>query len=91
MTDTPAATGGPPLDTAPTISSNVRAEIARRGMTAAGVRRALADRGAPLPASTWDQRMVEPGTWRWRELTAIAEVLAVSPSVFVPVHADVPR
>lgn len=91
MTDTPAATGAPPPDTRPTISSNVRAEVARRGMTAAGVRRALADKGAPLPASTWDQRMSEPGTWRWRELVAIAAVLDVPPSVFVPLHADLPR
>lgn len=79
MTDTPERAPTAP----PTVSDNVRAEIARAGLTAREVRSAMLNRGIHLAASTWDDRMRTPGTWRLRELETIAEVLGRPINVLV--------
>lgn len=71
----------------PAITGNIRAEMARRGLTAAQVRRGIR-RDGPLSvthmsASTWETRMREPGTWKWSELAQLAVVLGVRPSELV--------
>lgn len=62
----------PPLRT-PNVSDNVRAEVARAGLT----HRKTATL-AGIPSSTWVRRMADPSGWTIRELEAVAEVLGVS-------------
>jgi hypothetical protein len=85
MTDSPAepvATAPPPV-----ITGNIRAEMARRGISAATARRMLGRRGThglvAMSPTTWETRMREPGSWKWRELERLAEILGVSPAELV--------
>lgn len=79
--DIPEPRRPPPL--APDTSANVRAEIVRAGMTAAGVRTAMRAEGVHISPTTWSDRMADPGSWRLRELEAIAAVLAIPTSALV--------
>jgi hypothetical protein len=47
----------------PTVTANIRAELARAGITVGTAQRWLG-----LAASTWDARMRQPGMWRLGEL-----------------------
>jgi hypothetical protein len=75
--------GAPPW---PTVSSNIRAEAARRGMSLAQLREAMPEQVRPS-ASTFADRLAKPGTWRIREVEAIARILGVATSVL---FSDVP-
>ena len=80
MTDRNAAPGTAP----PVITVNIRAELARRGLTAEHARGHLGRRSAttgawrPMSATTWEERMRNPGTWRLQELETLAEALGIS-------------
>lgn len=74
MTDTPPpgaapATGAPPL---PDVSANIRAELARRRVTARDAQEAMG-----ISSTTWDSRMSAPGFWRLKELESLADWLGV--------------
>jgi hypothetical protein len=87
MTDTPASPSSSPPDPPPSglpnVSDNVRAEIARAGMTAGGTRVALRSLGVHISPTTWSDRMQDPGSWRQRELEAIASLVGVPTSTLV--------
>jgi hypothetical protein len=69
MTDNASGTavGHPPA-----ITRNIRAELARAGRTAR-----MAQEAIGVPASTWDDRMREPGYWRINQLERLAAWLDV--------------
>jgi hypothetical protein len=74
MTDRNAAPGTAP----PVITGNIRAEMARAGMTVAATQRHL-----EMSAPTWERRMRNPGTWKWSELEKLAALLHVAPARLV--------
>jgi len=81
MTDIPdGPPGAPPW---PTVSSNIRAEAARQRMPLARLREAMPAQVRPS-ASTFADRLDKPGTWRIREVEAIAVILGVPTSVLFP-------
>lgn len=80
MTDRNARPGtAPPL---PAITGNIRAELARKGMTAAQARgfigSAAGDKGTGMASATWERRMRDPGTWKIQELESLAAALGVT-------------
>jgi hypothetical protein len=68
MTDNATGTAVEP----PVITRNIRAELARAGRTARQAQEAIG-----IPASTWDDRMRRPGSWRMSQLEALAAWLGV--------------
>ncbi len=66
------------------ITRNIRAELARAGMTVAAAQHTVGRLsevdGAwrPMSAGTWERRMREPGTWKLQELEALAAELGIS-------------
>lgn len=63
---------------APRITRNIRAELARAGLSATEARMHL-----DMARSTWDARMANPGLWRLSELDALAGLLQVRPATLV--------
>lgn len=68
MTDTKEAA----VELPPPVTRNIRAELARAGRTTRQAQEAIG-----IPASTWDDRMREPGYWRLNQLEALAQWLGV--------------
>ena len=63
----------PPAPAPPVITGNIRAEMARAGMS---VQRA--QNIVNVSPGTWETRMKTPGTWRMNELERLAAALGVS-------------
>lgn len=63
---------------APRITRNIRAELARAGLSATEARMHL-----EMARSTWDARMANPGLWRLSELDALAALLHVRTAALV--------
>lgn len=54
------------------VSANIRAELARRRLTARDAQKAM-----KISSTTWDARMREPGYWRLGQLERLAGWLGV--------------
>lgn len=67
-----------PSPTAPAVTRNVRAELARAGRSPTEARNFLS-----MSATTWTTRMANPGTWRLTELERLASWLGVKTSDLV--------
>lgn len=63
----------PPAPPPPVITGNIRAELARAGMTVAHAQRVV-----DISPGTWETRMRVPGTWKMSELRALADALGVT-------------
>ncbi len=66
---------------APLVTRNVKAELARAGLTATQARDHL-----EMARSTWDSRMADPKLWRLGELEALSALVGSSVAELVAIR-----